>query len=214
MAKNRKPKSSNELMIRVLFSLVFVSVANIGAVFAQSGVSGSKHDLSTNESIVGGFGVCSFCHGPHTTIETIAPLWERSDVLTTFTLYGSDTINAEVNEPGVNSLICLSCHDGVTAFDALNGSTGTTDNDMTHVFPGSPAIIGSNLSNDHPIGVSTLDDSEGIKNVSEITGAGLLLFEGRVECASCHDAHGNDGYLPFLRTDNDSSNLCMSCHIK
>lgn len=201
-------------MIRKLISVGLFVCASISTVFAQNGVTGSKHDLSTNDEIVGGFGVCSFCHGPHTTIDTVAPLWERSDTQTVFTLYESDTINATVEQPGVNSLICLSCHDGVTAFDALNGSTGTLNNDMNHVFPGSSAIIGSNLNNDHPIGISALDDPVGIKNVTSIESAGLLLFDGKVECASCHDAHGRDGYSPFLRADNKSSKLCLGCHNK
>ncbi len=41
-----------------------------------------------------------------------------------------------------------------------------------------------------------------------------------VECASCHDPHGvpnaaNDEFIPsFLRVSNESSALCLACHIK
>ena len=102
----------------------------------------------------------------------------------------------------------------MTAFDALYGSSGTPGNDMNNVYPGSYAITGSDLSNDHPINVSISADSAGIKDESTITSAGLKVFSGQVECASCHDAHGTDGHSSFLRVDNANSALCLGCHNK
>jgi len=50
----------------------------------------------------------------------------------------------------------------------------------------------------------------------------MILFtradgKPRVECASCHDPHnGPDGGTSnvFLRINNQSSNVCLSCHVK
>jgi len=43
--------------------------------------------------------------------------------------------------------------------------------------------------------------------------AGTIGNEPFVECASCHDPH-EDAYGTFLRMSNDSSNLCLACHVK
>ena len=47
------------------------------------------------------------------------------------------------------------------------------------------------------------------RDVAGIAG-GLQPF---VECASCHDPHSNDNPT-FLRTSNDNSAVCLSCHNK
>ncbi len=41
----------------------------------------------------------------------------------------------------------------------------------------------------------------------------ILLFNGRVECSSCHSVH-NPAISPFLRKSNNASVLCLSCHIQ
>jgi hypothetical protein len=103
--------------------------------------------------------------------------------------------------------------------------------------------IGTDLTNDHPIGIqmpdavthgfnepNTVDgnkwfydtDSDGRADRNEIrlydTGDGY-----EVECASCHDPHGVPvggvaGVGPligtFLRIDNNGSAMCYTCHIK
>jgi predicted CXXCH cytochrome family protein len=40
---------------------------------------------------------------------------------------------------------------------------------------------------------------------------GVKLYEGRVECATCHNVHNPDNE-PFLRIRSDF--LCQTCHIK
>jgi predicted CXXCH cytochrome family protein len=199
--------------IKALAGVVILSVVSVSTVNAVT-VAGTKHDLSIYPAIIGGLGSCSYCHGPHPTGDSQLPMWARTETQTVFTLYSSPTMDATVEQPGPMSLVCLSCHDGVTAFDALYGSTGTADNDMNTIFPGSHAIMGSNLSDDHPVGVVITADSTGIRDESTITGAGLEVYDSKVECASCHDAHGTPGYPAFLRIDPNSSALCLACHIK
>jgi len=199
--------------IKVLIGVAILTVVTVGNVDAMS-VAGTKHDLSAYPSIIGGFGSCSFCHGPHPSGDGQLPLWARTEPVSVFTLYSSPTISATVEQPGVMSLACLSCHDGVTAFDAMNGSPGTIDNNMNTVFPGSQSIIGADLGDDHPIGIDITADAIGIRDESAITGAGLRVYGGRVECASCHDVHGTAGFDKFLRLDSAGSLLCVTCHIK
>ena len=69
-------------------------------------------------------------------------------------------------------------------------------------------------SGDHPVGVDITADSAGIENESTITSAGLKIYNSNVECGSCHDAHGTDGYDYFLRIDPATGTLCTACHKK
>ena len=85
------------------------------------------------------------------------------------------------------------------------------------------------LRNDHPISVLYTDardqdetgmvepqTSGGVTYVGDIK---LKLFDGYVECTTCHDPHNEGesgtGYkYPFLWVDNAGSALCLNCHIK
>jgi len=105
------------------------------------------------------------------------------------------------------------------------------------------AAIGTDLRNDHPVGVTFPEtsgagtdfntpavrqgnarffdsDHSGRMDSGEIR---LYASNGRfqVECASCHDPHGvpsagnNSAFFPtFLRVSNAGSALCLTCHRK
>lgn len=102
-----------------------------------------------------------------------------------------------------------------------------------------PFIIGSNLTNDHPVGVTYPDPNVYDFQPGMLSNAKLSFFdtdgdnradsneirlynsagEARVECASCHDPHGvegSDGILiaSFLRVKSKDSTICLSCHVK
>ena len=102
---------------------------------------------------------------------------------------------------GYESLTCLGCHDGQTALDSFGGASGST------VMTGR-AVVGRDLSNDHPAGVAYPTGDSRYKSAA-IAGRDVRLFNGKVECASCHDAH-NDSYGNFLRID--TRRLCQICH--
>jgi predicted CXXCH cytochrome family protein len=80
---------------------------------------------------------------------------------------------------------------------------------------------GTNLTNDHPIGfvynaALATADGELATPVSDkqVDAAGLVrLFEGKLECSSCHEPHNNQ-YGAFLAMDNTDSALCRVCHLK
>jgi predicted CXXCH cytochrome family protein len=131
----------------------------------------------------------------------VAPLWNKNQtgILTPYT---SSTLKG-VAAPGANSRTCLSCHDGVNNLGAVvNGLYGAL-----------PAIdaaanIGTDLTNDHPVGrPEPTTDSTFVG-----TPAGVSLFVGNVECASCHEPHGAYANVKFLRLPITS--LCAACHTK
>lgn len=180
-------------------------------------MAGSDHDLSGR-----GWGtdqMCKFCHTPHNSITSVgaAPLWNHTVTTSTYTPYTSPTLTATVGQPGSYSKLCLSCHDGTIAIDSFQGRTGT--NNIT-----GSALIGTNLSNDHPVGftyntaLSTADG--GLRNPSSYTVATLggtiqakMLFADQLECASCHNVH-DPQYGNFLKMANTGSALCLACHNK
>lgn len=209
--------------------------------------------------------VCVYCHTPHGANTTInAPLWNRTNPGNSYQVYslvGSQASGNPVNQPGVRSLTCLSCHDGTVAIDSVvnmpgsgrysaaqmtaqnntflnNNWNNATDSgggggpDATvHLAlsqctachsPGSVVgagapdfsafLIGTDLRNDHPVGIRFPATGPGIDfNVPGAAATGVRFFDtngnGRpdknevrmydagsgaynVECGSCHDPHG------------------------
>lgn len=122
--------------IRMLLGVLTVLLTLLWAGMAFSTILGSKHDLgsltggntfqSTNETEV-----CIFCHTPHQAVVTDSagnrlPLWNRSIARNDaggaggpFSVYSSSTLNATVGQPSGLTLLCMSCHDGVTAINSL-----------------------------------------------------------------------------------------------
>ena len=241
--------------------------------------------------------VCVYCHTPHGANSTFAgPLWNRTMKNPVYTNYNSMTLVGEISTPGVNSLTCLSCHDGVTAIDSVINMPGPggylrqqelTQNDeflntwnnasgpdatlhqsllggsaqgsersclsCHSPFAGTQGLgatdftavaLGTDLSNDHPVGVPYRDPYvyPGVDyRAADATSKNMRFFDtngnGRadpdevrfydtgtgykVECASCHDPHGvpsrgKTGLFnrTFLRVTNDRSQLCLTCHVK
>lgn len=190
----------------------------IGAIFtaslllAQPSIVGSKHNLSisgtgdikaTEESEV-----CIFCHATHGGI-TQAPLWNRSATSTTYTLYGSPSMETNTQQPGTSSRICLSCHDGTIALglvinrpDPIPFPVG-----MDKIPASYRSNLSDNLSDDHPLNIDahpTGFNCEGCHDVSAGTTSNL-------ECSSCHDPHDNT-YGNFIKTDPVAGALCNLCH--
>lgn len=145
-------------------------------VASQAAVAGSiiasKHDLTsaTNSTYTATAGAepCAFCHTPHGASAS-AQLWNRGAAATaSFTLYTSATLNTAAVQPGANSVLCLSCHDGATALDLIINKPGSGGYNASGVSAGytwtgasgtnqmlatSIANLGTSLANDHPIGV-------------------------------------------------------------
>jgi hypothetical protein len=304
--------------IRKIISAFAIILMGVGLAYAdvdlptkftnQGGISNTRHNLTQrptgstmNASMMDPYRndygeVCVYCHTPHGANTTVTlPLWNRTMKATTYTTYnqlGTSSLTQAVAQPGVNSLACLSCHDGQTAIDSIINMPGsgryqasqatTQDNAFLSTWPNpsgqnasshrtlnanagstsclachsaasatgdqatdfSVFAIGTDLKNDHPVGVTypattsgTLTDFKtplGKKGTTfffdgdgdgHMGGAEVRLYDNggaaKVECASCHDPHGvptggaGSSLKPtFLRVANTNSALCLTCHAK
>ena len=222
------------LKICVVVAVLFTSI-QLYAVQGPQNVTNTAHNLGYSAGNPRGFSsddpdfgpgtteVCIFCHTPHNAGSAI-PLWNQYSSATSkaFLMYtSSSTLTAAAKaNPGLSadstSRLCLTCHDGVTAMNALI-NTGTklagvrpdfvlldTSFEMTGVY-GTIAggdtegpHLGTNLTNMHPINFSyslaagedtDLEDIGIVENDLKFYGATDYL-----ECATCHDPHVDYGY--------------------
>lgn len=179
-----------------------------GSLYSQSTIVGSSHDFSSS---FGGGEICVPCHTPHNAypyagavVERV--LWNHQETSQTFQMY--TTLGGNTGSPDGTSLLCLSCHDGVTAMDNYGGTTGGSS-----VMVGN-GVVGVDLTDDHPIGIEYPSSDP---NFQTTPLNGLPLFNDgsilRVECTSCHDPHGA-GFGKFLRDTEAGSQICLDCHDK
>ncbi|RME41455.1 MAG: hypothetical protein D6788_01205 [Planctomycetota bacterium] len=175
----------------------------------------SPHNLNNFPGVtIPGNQVCLPCHTPHNALlsgeENV--LWNHAETGETFVMYESTA-----GQPEGPSKLCLSCHDGVTAIDNYGGTGGTG------IVITGDAALGTDLSNDHPIGIEYPtsqpsefnDPSTFAPGIGGGPGVKLVTINGvdRVECTSCHNVH-NNGLGHFLRVPLEESYICLQCHIK
>jgi len=148
-----------------------------------TGIADSLHNLGTSGTGPGPGGgqrnkfsgtgeVCVFCHTPHGgDTGAIVPLWNRtlseSNIYTTYEMLGTSTLDGQVAAVGSVSIACLSCHDGTQALDSIINEPGSglnstsysagswTGDDVNNdgTLANVIANIGTDLRNDHPIGI-------------------------------------------------------------
>jgi len=208
---------------RILATLVVMVFATVG--FSQT-IVGSAHDFTIVPGNVWNTTgkICIVCHTPHNAA-TIpeAPLWNHEVSAATYILYDvsiSPTFDATAAQPDGSSKLCLSCHDGTVALDNFGGVTGGT----FFIPTGDDHNLTTDLSDDHPVSftyntaLATLDGGLYDPSVGTTTLGGTidsdLLFNGKLQCASCHDVHNGSGQLKLLRIDNAGSSFCLTCHDK
>lgn len=236
-----KKKGGEKKMKKVL--LLTAAIALL-AVPAMAGIKNSRHNLGNTgdysyRATDGVTQICMFCHTPHNPQKNV-PLWNRLDPQNvSFKEYtASATFSAGNKNAGLHtesiSLFCLSCHDGSNGLFARvknQRNEGTVAGNLT--INATRTNIGANqdLTNDHPVNLrlsiaatDPTDRSDNWHTASEVTGNSLRLFrlaaqgsfgagDDYVECASCHDPHRTD-FTKFLRKNNASSSLCLTCHNK
>jgi len=178
-------------------STIVVALVAVLALSAASraAINGTDHDLRSRLGITR---ICLPCHVAHNGENADqGPLWNHAMTDQTFTRHGENVTL------GHSSKMCLSCHDGVTAVGNYGGITTSGD-----LITGD-AKIGTDLTDDHPIGVDYNDVNTHIYRPIEEVAA--YLEDDKVECGSCHYAHGGqDG--KFLRVTTLASELCAKCH--
>jgi len=187
---------------------------------AQAQITNSRHDFSSY-SWSGGE-ICRPCHTPHFANVTAGRLWNHTLSTATYTMFdGSTGTSADLDR---ESRLCMSCHDGTVALDSFGGTTGT------NFIPG-VANIGTNLTDDHPIGKeaiypTTTSTRFNPQNTSHsvVSTWGSLRLKSWVDsagaeqwvvgCRTCHNVHNAGNFTHMLNFSNASSHLCLTCHIK
>lgn len=209
-------------MKRILVILVILAFALGTAAYGQL----SKAGVMTSDHNVGGNG-CKSCHAPHNgSVATGGAdqstgtllLWDRAISTLTYGTYSSPTMQntaAEIGgsvptatEPRLYSLLCMSCHDGVTTPGLVSGQAA--------VGSGNATTSSYGLRNDHPVNMSHNETNDPGLVAAATVATTLRLYSGggstnTVQCGSCHEPHNNTN-SPFLRVSNASSGLCLSCH--
>lgn len=223
------------VMPQVLLAGIVGSKHDLGVTNLYSTEAGYFWNSPSNE-------ICVFCHTPHGGDVSKGPLWNRKITdMGSFQMYSSPTMDSSCSAtPSPVSLACLSCHDSATGGAVSAGDThdallNNSNNDpwgsgyfsepncmACHpnggVKEGPWWQVGPNLRDDHPISMVYADAyaTDGELHLPpnfESGWADVKLFDGRVECPSCHNPH-DPTYDPFLRKDNSTSGLCKTCHIK
>lgn len=206
-------------MIRKVYARVCYIFASMLTVLVVSGaaqaqMAGTPHDL--------GGGICEYCHTPAMATPPESPLWNLQDSTNaSFTMYDSPTIApATEGQPRGISLVCLSCHDGVTSRNTLLNDSGFF---AVRTMTPSPTAAGRHgPSNPHPISVSynrtrslnfTAVKARKVGDLPLFRSSVAQAVSDRVECASCHNPHDMTNGR-YLRMNNANSALCLTCHIK
>lgn len=161
------------------------------------GVGNTRHNLSQRQVSGGGPAgttmdsyrndyqeVCVYCHTPHGASGTVAaPLWNRTMKVTTYQTYdllNTGGLTQPVSQPGVNSLTCLSCHDGQTAVDSIIN------------MPGSGRYLQSQETSENVTFLNGWNNSRG-------PDATVHMKLASTECLACHS--GSAGPLGANATD-------------
>ncbi len=190
----------------------------------KTGLAGSTHDIGGNG--------CKSCHAPHngatanggTESTGLILLWARSFPASanTFGVYDSATMANKAVELGgsalttstdvrMYSLLCLSCHDGVTS--SFSPAMRTSNMVGSKAAFGGGAYESLGLTNDHPVNMNYDPTKNTSLQAVATVGATLPLFgsSNTVQCATCHDPH-NDINTNYLRQANNTAH-CTTCHL-
>lgn len=210
-------------LFAIAAAIVIAAATASGAIAA--GIIGTKHDITAIPTQVGATpgtsSVCIYCHTPHSTSYPEA-LWNKPAISGYYQPYASDTIDGTISASmGSTTKLCLSCHDGSLAVYVIvtpptdgNGYvTGLSSApegwnlDAAGIMTGSP-VMDHDFRNEHPVSI-TYDIRD--RHLINPPPSQYPLYSGLLECSTCHNVHDNT-YPPFLRTSNDGSRMCMSCH--
>ena len=205
--------------------LGLVAAFTLGAAnLPKTGLAGSTHDIGGNG--------CKSCHAPHNgALANGGPqnsglilLWSRSfpAAAETFGVYDTATMQNKAVELGgsalatstdvrMYSLLCLSCHDGVTS--TFSPAMQTKNMVGSRASFGATAYESLGLTNDHPVNMP-YDPTKNTSLQAVATVAAALPLYGAtntVQCATCLDPHivVNTNYL--RQADNTAH--CTTCHM-
>ncbi len=200
--------------MRVRGSFGYLAVAALwGVLFTQqtaaqasgTGISGTKHDFSTQSANSVAVGACTFCHTPHRALQTRL-LWNHTLSANTFSWEAGATTTGGTTLPTIStswegpSKFCLSCHDGSVAIGdvawfrmasrtgagAINASNHNGDDYQIAGRNGTPGSMAGNHPVAHPFpfngsastynGVTTGTPALSSGWKSDPTATGIRLF--------------------------------------
>ncbi len=163
------------------------------------GLIGSAHDFTDGDA--GAHDLCTPCHVPHVQRSRLPQLDPSPAAAERLAVYTA---------PGValdsTSLMCLSCHDGLSASDVFTATHATRLGAQFGTSPFQAFGQGG-----HPIGVR-YPIAHQRYHAPAVVGQSLPLPEGRVQCVSCHDPHNTQRHESMLIRSNGGSRLCLACH--
>jgi predicted CXXCH cytochrome family protein len=206
-------------MKKLMLLLLVVGLA-APAVMALNATALDAADTSHSSA----FG-CGACHDAHNrnlgAVSDAPPLWGRAanttTSLTAYTLQSTLRGALTIPAPSGSSLLCMACHDGVTdAGTDAHQINGTSDDGYVNTATMHPISFDYDTFADATSGAGKdyFNDSAGTGVIGDVK-----LFNGKLECGSCHDIHGatnpNDGTAntDALRGDGTGQDLCIDCHV-
>jgi hypothetical protein len=181
---------------------------------------GNKHNLSSTNLAASikyraaagdprGTEKCIFCHTPHGADSSAqAPLWNRNASVGTFQRYSSASLqirsiaNAQYGvgaQPNGSSILCLSCHDGVSRLGAVyKGGEIAMTLDTINIADRAAFTDTKMKSGHHPVSfvynasvrdsINTQKSTPNIYQLPTLTEV-KLDKKSRMQCTTCHDAH-------------------------
>ncbi|MGE5323466.1 MAG: hypothetical protein ACM3SW_11415 [Actinomycetota bacterium] len=222
----------------ILALVICVATSAFAARAPKSAVFGSAHDFKTQ---LGGasYTLCNFCHTAHKFGS--APtgpgylLWNHTlSNVASYGVYTSDSMRSTPTDLGgqmVVSNLCLSCHDGTVAinswYEVQAGANFQPLPQGTLFMPDDTTV--RDLTKQHPVNFvypdATTAANIGILPAADqfsVDGQGNVpLFQGRMQCATCHDPHAgpSSGAHLFFRTfpstpaQTLTGSSCVYCHL-
>ena len=214
------------LVMKTKLFITVVLIALVVNIKAVGQIAGTKHDFSGNSWAPLENKMCGVCHTSHNAkSEPSAPLWNhQSTAVATYILYSSPTFDSQggltITNPTESSKLCLSCHDGTVALENFGDITTGTN-----FIPADSEIgVSGDMSREHPISFQYTDalaTADGGLRPPSTTNSGMggtiasdMLFNNKLECASCHDVHNKYNVAHLLKMSNINSQLCLTCHMK
>jgi predicted CXXCH cytochrome family protein len=187
-----KTLNKNYIMVGMFLGAMVVAGGAVAGVADSKHNLGSTNSTGTNKVTGGTNEVCVFCHTPHgSNTDAKVPLWNKtlpdSASFTTYDSLGTSSLDGNITAVGSVSIACLSCHDGSQAMDVMVNTPGSGNATMSGSWSGSTVVagavgtggtmtvdganffpmLGTDLQNDHPIGIQYagggIDNSTALK---------------------------------------------------
>lgn len=180
--------------------LILLADINLPTKFTnQGGIVNSRHNLTQSPIGSGAINmnpyrndygeVCVYCHTPHGASSVVdMPLWNRTINTGSYTTYdtlGTSSLTSNVSQPGMNSLACLSCHDGTLGVDSIINMPGSNGYNVSQQTVQSDAFLDQWTNQSGPdasvhVGLNAVNEADGClvchSSDAGIVGAGATDF--------------------------------------